>query len=127
MKKNPTSNKYAGRTYQTYIANLFGGKSVGTIEGQDVEHPIFSIECKKRKGFVAVKWMDQCIKNCPKKKTPLVLVHVTKEKHERDLVIIMLKDFKKLHADILQEKPILRRRNKNVGSKGNRKIMRRDV
>lgn len=107
---NPTSNKYAGRGFQTYIANMFGGKAVGTIEGQDVEHPVFSIECKKRKAFVARKWMEQCKKNSPHKKVSLVIVHVTKESHKRDLVLMELEDFKQLHKPLLHVKSRLKRR-----------------
>jgi hypothetical protein len=87
------SNKKAGRAYQSTIAKRMGGKSVGTIEGQDIEHPLFSIECKKRKAFVATNWMEQCISNAPEGKTPLLLVHVTGQRHKDDLAIMRLADF----------------------------------
>lgn len=90
---NPTSNKHAGRKFQSHIAQKLGGKSVGTIEGQDVEHPIWSIECKKRKAFIGQKFMTQCVKNCPANKTPLVVVHVTGERHENDLVMMRFSDW----------------------------------
>ena len=90
---NIKSNKQAGRKYQAKIAKRFGGKSVGTIEGQDVEHNIFSIECKKRKAFIATGWMQQTVRNCPADKTPLLIVHVTGERHKNDMVIMRLEDF----------------------------------
>ena len=90
---NPTANKRAGRAYQSYLAKRLGGKSVGTIEGQDIEHPIFSIEAKKRATFGGTKFMEQCVRNCPANKTPLVVVHVTNTSHDTDLVMMRLKDF----------------------------------
>jgi len=95
---NLTSNKRAGRKYQTTIANIIGGKSVGTIEGQDISHEIWSVEAKKRKSFVAVNWMNQCIRNCPEGKTPVVMVHITGKRHETDLVIMTLKDWTDWHG-----------------------------
>jgi hypothetical protein len=110
------SNKLAGRSYQRRIAKRWAGKSVGTIEGQDVEHPVFSIECKKMKKFptsfvhakkvtnkktketrtIYVGWWDQTLQNCPKNKIPVLLMHRTKDRFEDDLVVIRLGDFEKL-------------------------------
>jgi len=96
---NPcTSNKRAGRAYQQKMAKRLGGKSVGTIEGQDIEHAIWSIECKKRKSFVGQSFMDQAVRNCPEGKTPLVIVHVTGQRHESDLVMMRLKDWEDLYG-----------------------------
>jgi hypothetical protein len=97
---NPTANKRAGRLYQTYIAQKLGGKSVGTIEGQDVEHPLYSIECKKRKAFIGQKFMEQCVRNCPRGKIPLVIVHVTNQRHEDDFVMMRLADFEERFKNI---------------------------
>ncbi len=97
---NPTSNKHAGRKFQSHIAKVLGGKSVGTIEGQDIEHPIWSIECKKRKAFAGQPFMDQCVRNCPKDKTPLVIVHITGERHENDLVMMRFADWQEWHGRI---------------------------
>ena len=98
---NPTSNKHAGRKFQAHIAGKLGGKSVGTIEGQDVEHPLFSIECKKRKAWAGVAFMEQCVRNCPEGKTPLVIVHVTGQRHENDQVIMRFSDFEEWHGKVM--------------------------
>ena len=97
---NPTANKHAGRKFQSYVAQKVGGKSVGTIEGQDIEHPLFSIECKKRKSFVGVKFMQQAFRNCPAHKVPLVIVHVTGQYHEDDLVMMRFKDWEDWHGKL---------------------------
>jgi len=95
---NPNSNKHAGRKYQSKLAKMLGGKSVGTIEGQDIEHPLWSIEAKKRKAFVACEWMDQCRRNCPDGKTPVLIVHVTGKRHNEDLVIMTLEHWRDWHG-----------------------------
>jgi hypothetical protein len=101
------SNKNAGRKYQRRIAKRFGGKSVGTIEGQDIEHPVFSMECKKMKTFPS--WFigknkngketglwAQTLRNCPEGKIPLALLHMTGQKHEEDIVLMRLGDFENI-------------------------------
>jgi len=93
------ANKRAGRKYQTYLANRLGGKSVGTIEHQDIEHPIWSIEAKKRKAFLGKKFMQQAVKNAPEDKTPIVIVHVTGDSHDDDLVMMRLKDFEEWYGN----------------------------
>lgn len=90
---NTTANKRAGRAFQSHIAKTLGGKSVGTIEGQDVEHPLWSVECKKRKAFAGQPFMQQAIRNCPEGKTPIVVVHVTGDRHSDDLVMMRFKDW----------------------------------
>jgi hypothetical protein len=115
MKHLCVRNKYAGRAYQSKIAKRLGGKSVGTIEGQDVSHPVFSMECKKMKGFpswlyglkkkrknkkvikiIEVGHWAQALHNCPAGKIPLLLMHRTKDNHEDDFVVMRLGDFERL-------------------------------
>lgn len=101
------SNKKAGRKYQRKMAIRLGGKSVGVIEGQDISHPVFSIECKKFNKLPA--WLigegkkakgdglwRQCLRNCPKEKIPIALVHTTSSSHDDDIVIMRLEDFEKI-------------------------------
>lgn len=95
---NPNRNKHAGRKYQAKLARLVGGKSVGTIEGQDIEHPMFSFEAKKRQAFVACAWMNQARRNAPEGKVPVVVVHVTGQRHSDDLVVCSLRDWLDLHG-----------------------------
>jgi hypothetical protein len=97
---NPTPNKRAGRKYQSYLANRLGGKSVGTIEPQDISHPIWSIEAKKRKTFAGQKFMQQAVKNCPADKTPIAIVHITGDSHNDDIVMMRLKDWEEWYGRI---------------------------
>jgi hypothetical protein len=89
------TNKRQGRKIQSRLAKLLGGKSVGTIEGQDIsfhDQP-WSIEVKHRQAFVAEGWMAQARKNAPAGKTPLVIVHSKGKRMEKSLVIISLEDW----------------------------------
>ena len=59
QRKRVRRNKAQGRKVQTKIARMVGGKSVGTIEGQDIEHSVFSVETKHRKTFIGNTFMNQ--------------------------------------------------------------------
>jgi len=141
LRRQAKSNKYAGRGYQSKMARRLGGKSVGTIEGQDIEHPVFSFECKKmaelpgilcrkaksrdekKKGQLkdAGHW-TQCLKNCPEGKIPLLLMHQTGMRHEDDLVVLRLEDFERLvdpkklviREGAVSKLSIIKRRDRNV-------------
>lgn len=93
------TNRDRGKAHEKYIAKALGGTRIGTMGGEDVhmDSP-WSIECKSRKAFVACGWMEQAKRNS-KGKTPLVIVHVHESKHDEDLVMIRLKDWKDWYGD----------------------------
>lgn len=103
-RKQVLSNKRSGRGYQYKIAKRLGGKSVGTIEGQDITVDTmiggktlqFSFEAKKRKSFIGQTFMVQAIKNCPQDRIPLVIVHETGQFHDNDILLIRLLDWEKI-------------------------------
>ncbi|MBF0487215.1 MAG: hypothetical protein HQK98_03555 [Nitrospirae bacterium] len=86
-------NRQRGKAAERAVAKRMNGKRIGIMGGEDVEHPLFSIEVKSRKAFVAGDWMSQAVRNCPEGKTPLVVVHVSGQRHTEDMVIIRMKDF----------------------------------
>lgn len=92
-RKRVLRNKQQGRHVQSVHAKMLGGKNVGTIEGQDISHEIFSGESKHRKTFAGQKVMDQAIKNCPVGKIPIGIVHILRQEHGNDIVMIRLSDF----------------------------------
>jgi hypothetical protein len=100
MVKQVIRNKRQGRAVQSKMAKRIGGKNVGTIEGQDVSHPIFSGEIKNRKKFVGNTFMAQAVRNCPEGKVPIVIVHETGQRHNNNLVMIRLKDWEDLYGDL---------------------------
>lgn len=96
QRRRVKRNKAQGRAVQSKIAKMIGGKSVGTIEGQDVEHVKWSAEVKHRKKFIGCTFMNQAVKNCPDKKTPIVIVHELNQRFENSLVIMRFLDWKEL-------------------------------
>ncbi|MBF0488764.1 MAG: hypothetical protein HQK98_11460 [Nitrospirae bacterium] len=86
-------NRKRGKSAERAVAKRLDGKRIGIMGGQDVEHPLFSIEVKSRKAFVAGDWMSQAVRNCPDGKTPLVVVHVSGQRHNEDMVIMRMGDF----------------------------------
>lgn len=86
-------NRKRAKEVERRLAKKLGGRRVGILGQEDIEHERFSIEVKSRKKFVAEAWMKQAEKNA-KGKIPIVIVHVTGKHHENDYVIIKLKDFK---------------------------------
>lgn len=89
------NNRNRGKAAERAVAKALGGKRVGTMGGEDVhlDGP-WSAEVKSRKAFVALAWMKQAARNAPEGKTPLVVVHVHGGRHDEDLVIVRLKDWK---------------------------------
>jgi len=67
---------------------------VGVLSGEDVslDEP-FSVEVKSRQTFVACAWMAQAVRNA-KGKTPLLVVHVHGKRHDDDMVIVKMSDFR---------------------------------
>ena len=102
MVKQVIRNKRQGRTIQSKMAKRLGGKNVGTIEGQDVSHEIWSAEIKHRKKFVGNTFMSQAIKNCPEGKTPIVIVHELNQRFDTSLVMMRLKDWEDHYGKIIK-------------------------
>ena len=94
-------NKAQGRKVQSKFAKMLGGKSVGTIEGQDVEHEIWSAEIKHRKKFIGNTFMAQAVKNCPEGKVPLVIVHELNQRLEKSLVMMCYLDWQDWFGKII--------------------------
>ena len=86
-------NRNRGKAVERAIAKLLNGKRVGLFGGEDIQHPLFSVEVKSRKAFVARGWMEQCEANNRDNKIPLLVVHETGRRHENDFVILKMSDF----------------------------------
>ena len=95
------SNRTRGKQNEREIARLCGGRRVGLLGGEDVEHPIFSIECKSMNRWrLSEKWVLQVIRNCPENKVPLLWLHVKNMRHKDDLLCIRYGDFVDLYGDL---------------------------
>jgi len=94
---NPARNR-RGKQTERNIAKITGGKRIGILGRDDVQAGPFSIEVKDRLRFAGSAFMTQAVRNCPEGKTPLVVVHVTGSRHDGDLVMMRLKDWKDWHG-----------------------------
>jgi hypothetical protein len=93
------NNRDRGKAAERAVANLLGGKRIGTMSGEDVHFDgPWSAEVKSRAAFVACAWVDQAVRNAPPGKTPLVVVHVRGKRHGEDLVILRLADWQDWHG-----------------------------
>lgn len=98
---NPSKNRNRGKKTEAAIAKRLGGKRLGILGNDDVQAGAFSIEVKDRVKFVGTGFMEQAVRNCPKDKTPLVVVHVTGARHDGDLVMMRLSDWQDRHRQLL--------------------------
>lgn len=92
-----SKNRDRGKRFERKVAERLGGKRTGVLGGEDVMHPIYSIECKSRE--VMPKWFskfwEQTMANCEEDKVPLLVIHLTNQRHDEDWVVMKLKDFEK--------------------------------
>ena len=95
-KKVVIQNKRRGKAFQTKVAKMTGGRNIGTLGGEDVEHSIYSIEAKHFKTYRGESIMEQCEANCPKDKIPIAIVHLNGKRHGKDIVHMRFEDWEKL-------------------------------
>lgn len=95
-------NRKRGKDVEREVAKMFGGKRVGSLGYEDVQHDMFSIEVKSRVKFAAKAWMQQAERNNPNKgtKAPIVVVHMKNCPHKDNMVLINIVDFLNLIKEI---------------------------
>ncbi len=93
MPHNPKRNRQRGKELEREIARLLGGKRIGLLGQEDVQHPVWSIECKERKRVVIEAWMAQAEKYSTIDKTPLLVIHKLGKSHNQDIVCMRLYEF----------------------------------
>jgi hypothetical protein len=94
------NNRQRGKNTERAIAKIMGGKRIGVLCGEDIQHETWSIEVKNREKSTAHNFMNQAIRNCPQGKTPLVIIHKHKDIHGNDLVCMRLSDFEAFNGTI---------------------------
>ena len=95
-KINRKLNRDRGKAFERHIAKKIGGKRIGIIGGEDVAHEVISVEAKAVSRSTAHTWYDQCERNAPLGKLPVVVVHKHSSKHDTDLAILNLDMFLEL-------------------------------
>ena len=86
-------NRKRGKDAERTIAKLIGGRRVGILGKEDIEHPDYTVEVKSRKAFAGAGFLEQAEKHNTGDKTAIAIVHVTGQKHDNDIVMMRLKDF----------------------------------
>ena len=86
------------KKYERRIARDLGGRRVGVLGSEDIEHPIYSIEAKLLKSLP--KWLTGLWKqtqgNCPAGKIPFACVKEKNRNDDNAFVILRYIDFKNL-------------------------------
>jgi len=76
MKMTVSKNRKRGKNNEGVLARRLHAKRVGILQGEDIQHQIFSIEAKERKRLPVflVKAYQQAKDNCPHGKIPLLIL-----------------------------------------------------
>jgi hypothetical protein len=89
-------NRKRGKRVQKKINTEFGAENVGIFGGEDGKHDKFSVEAKGLKKFSGIKFIEQAERNNTRKVTPIVIVHIIGTRYDNDIIMLRIKDFKKL-------------------------------
>jgi hypothetical protein len=95
---NPNHNRKRGKTTERQLAKRLGGRRVGLMGKDDIVCDPFSIEVKDRQKFAGEVFMQQSERNAAPYQTPIVIVHITGQPHDKDIVLMRLKEFEAWHG-----------------------------
>lgn len=87
------NNRNRGKATERAIAKRMGGKRVGVMGGEDVSHPVYSIEVKSRVSFAGEKFIEQAERNCENGKTPIAIVHIHGKRFSEAIVMMRMREF----------------------------------
>jgi len=96
---NPAGNRRRGKDAERVLAKRLEGRRTGVLGGEDITHPLLSIEVKTRARFAGERFMAQAKRHC-NGKIPAVIVHIKNRSHDHDLVMLELRDFEDLFGKI---------------------------
>ncbi len=97
---NPGGNRRRGKDAERALAKRLKGQRTGVLGGEDISHPLLSIEVKSRTRFAGERFMAQAKRHC-NGKIPAVIIHVTGRPHGHDLVMLELRDFEDLFGKVV--------------------------
>ena len=91
-------SKTRGRNFELAVAKFMGCQRAH-FKAHDTEgHPVFTFECKKRKEHAKtlMRWWTQAVNATEEGKLPALVMGEFRQLTEEALVVIKLKDLKKL-------------------------------
>lgn len=90
----------AWKALENKVAQLLDGErqpNKGAHNAEDVEHPLFVIECKSRQKIAFIEWWRQAAKHCKGKAKSKIPLLVVKQKGARgEFAILLVSDLIKL-------------------------------
>ncbi len=97
--KIASKNRQRGKRIEKRIAKILGGKRVGLFGMEDIEMDKYSVECKLRKKFAGLAWLEQAERNnTSKNKASICTVQIPNMKDDNIIVMMRMKKFKELHS-----------------------------
>ena len=86
------------KQFERRIAKRLGGRRVGILGKEDIEHPVFSVETKVLKELpkFMTKVYGQAKRNSPKGKIPFACIKENGRHDENALVILSFGDFQEI-------------------------------
>lgn len=86
-----------GKNAELGVARYLGAKRQH-FEKEDLEHPVLSIQVKHRKQLPKslVDWMSQAESDAANGKIPCAVLHEERQRYEDSLVVLRLRDLKKI-------------------------------
>ena len=96
---NPAGNRRRGKDAERALAKRLEGRRTGVLGGEDILHPLLSIEVKSRSRFIGEGFMAQAKRNS-NGKIPAVIIHILNKSHDHDLVMMELRDFEDLFGKV---------------------------
>jgi len=91
-KGKASGNRKRGKAAETALAKYLGARRVGFMQGEDLEHPVYSIEVKSRNKSPVEGWMRQAQQNAGDK-VPIAIIHLYGQRHDNDIVCMRLTDW----------------------------------
>ena len=96
-----TKGRRRGYAAESAIANYLGGERIAGSGKRDVDGGWLSVECKSRQS--PTKWLLDMIAQAVRLAKPgqlaLGVVHFLGQRHDEDLVVIRLRDFREWFGD----------------------------
>jgi len=93
----------AWKSFERRIADGLGGRRIPVPESQqretdqgDVAHPVFFVECKKRKNISIPAWWKQT-QDKAKALRKIPLLCISSERLRRPIIVMNFNDFKRLY------------------------------
>ena len=86
-------NRIRGKNTERALAKILGGRRVGILGKEDIDIPGFCVEIKDRVKFIGDNFLKQAEKHLTDYKKAIAIVHIHKQPHEKDIVLMRLKDW----------------------------------